>query len=171
MKKTILIYKPQCEQVKHLIVMLQLANMSCTYASTALEAINWLAAHRLQVMTFDLVLICSFNQTQPEHQLLMDLQGLPLPAVFLQREDTPLANLVDHNVIICHPDDLLDCLNDCLTSTTHLTQGESIMTATEEVNRGLSSIWPVKATAWRSAMSSRLSVFSRSLRCRTCPIM
>jgi len=140
MKKTILIYDPHCEQVKPLIVMLQLANMSCTYASTAPEAMNWLAAHRLQVMTFDLVLLCSFHQTELEHQLLMDLQALALPVVFLQREDTLSKNVPDKKSITCYPDDLLDCLNDCLTSTTHLSQGDSIMTAPEEVNRDLSLI-------------------------------
>src|SRR6056297_1835015 len=121
MKKTILIYEPHCEQMKHLIVILQRANMSSTYANTAPEAINWLAAHRLQVMTFDLALICSFHQTQLEQQLLMDLQGLPLPVAFLQREVPPPANQLNQNGTICHHDDLLDCLNDCLTSSTHVT--------------------------------------------------
>jgi len=61
MKKTILMYKSIFEQVPHLIFMLQLA------------------AHRLQIITFDQVLINSTNQTEPEKQLLKDLSGLIHP--------------------------------------------------------------------------------------------
>jgi hypothetical protein len=119
MKKSILIYEPHCDKVPHLVFLLRLADISCTHARTAVETIDWLAAHRLKVITFDLLLISSFTQTKPEQHLLMALSGLPLPVVFLQRENTPLVDLLDQNGIICHPDDLLSCLNDCLASTTY----------------------------------------------------
>jgi hypothetical protein len=120
MKKTILIYEPDCEQVPHLVFLLHLAGICGTHARTVEEAMNWLAAHRLQVITFDLLLICSFCRTEPEHQLLRDLPGLALPVVFLQRDNRPSAHLPAHTGIICHPDDLLDRLRDCLTATTCL---------------------------------------------------
>jgi hypothetical protein len=120
MKKTILIYEPHCEQVPHLVFLLHLADICGTHARTAEEAINWLSAHRLQVITFDLLLICSFSRTEHEHQLLMELPGLLLPVVFLQRDNVSPVTPLAHNGITCHPDDLLNCLRDCLTSTTRL---------------------------------------------------
>ena len=111
----ILIYEPNCEQMRHLVFQLHLANISCTHARTAAEAINWLSAHRLQLSTFVLLLICSFSQTEPEQRLLMALDDLSLPVIFLQREDTPRAELLGQNGIICHPEDLLNCLDDYLT--------------------------------------------------------
>lgn len=121
MKKNLLIYEPRCEQMPHLIFLLHLADISCTHARTAAEAINWLTALRLQLSAFDLILICSFSQTEPEQQLLMALGDLSLPVVFMQRGETPLADLFEQKGIICHPEDLLTCINDCITSTTHLT--------------------------------------------------
>ncbi|WP_224746999.1 chemotaxis protein CheW [Pelovirga terrestris] len=140
MKKTILIYEPHCEQMPRLVFLLHLADISCIHARTVDEAINWLSAHRLQLSTFDLFLICSFSRSTPEQQLLLVLGDVSLPVVFLQRGNSPLTDLFDQNGIICHPEDLLTCINDCLSSTTHSTQGETIMTAPEEVNRDLSSI-------------------------------
>lgn len=116
MKKTILIYEPRAEQVSHLIFLLHLADIRGTHARTAAEAINWLAAYRLLVISFDLVLICSLCTTEAERLLLEELPGLPLPVVFLQRDDMPLAQASNQHPIVCHPDDLLSCLNDCLAS-------------------------------------------------------
>lgn len=121
MKKNLLIYEPHCEQMPHLVFLLHLADISCTHARTAAEAINWLTAHRLQFSTFDLLLICSFSQTEQEQQLLLALGNLSLPVVFLQRKEAPQTHLLDRNGIICHPEDLLACINDCITSATHLT--------------------------------------------------
>ncbi len=119
MKKTILVYEPHCQQMPHLVFLLHLADISCTHARTAAEALNWLSAHRLKLSTFDLFLICSFSQAEAEQQLLMALCDLSLPVVFLQRDEAPLINLLEQKGIICHPRDLLTCINDCLTSATH----------------------------------------------------
>ena len=137
MKKSILIYEPHCERMPHLVFLLQLAQFSATHARTAAEAINWLSAYRLQVISFDLVLISSACTNPDEQQLAAELPNLSLPVVFLQREDTPLADLPCRKGIICRPDNLLDRLNDCLTS---FSQGEGNMTATEKVNPDLTQL-------------------------------
>ena len=92
MNKSILIYEPHSERMPHLVFLLQLAQFSATHARTAAEAINWLTAYRLQVISFDLVLISSACTTPDELQLAQELPQLSLPVVFLQRDEGPLMN-------------------------------------------------------------------------------
>jgi len=99
MKSQILLYEPNVGCHPKLAFLLGIEEVSGTYARSAAEALNWLEAIKLRVVSFDLVLISSWCGS-PEH---------PIPDPFFP------------DPIICNDDNLISCLNDCLT----LSQGEA----------------------------------------------
>lgn len=120
MKKTILIYEPHYDQVPHLIFLLQLTDISCTHARTAQEALNWLEAARLKIISFDLVLVCSWWHQETETELLNELQRMPLPLFLLQRGDDVPPPLRQIAIDICSPENLSQCLHSHLTAKASL---------------------------------------------------
>lgn len=121
MTRHILLYEPNISYHPPLAFLLSVEGISGTYARSAAEALNWLEAIKLRVVTFDLVLIGSCCGAAAEYQLVQNALELQLPVVLLHR-DSELPVLLDfHGPIICDDDNLLSCLNDCLT----LKQGEA----------------------------------------------
>lgn len=114
MKKNILVYEPCISNVPNIIFVLSVGQFGCTHARTAEEALNWLEAVRLKVISFDLVLVSSFSGETLEAGFLDELSAVELPVVFLQQEadnGQPVACLKQ---TLCHPDNLLDVLKDHL---------------------------------------------------------
>ncbi len=122
MKNQILLYEPNIRYHPPLAFLLSVDDIAGTYARSAAEALNWLEAIKLQVVSFDLVLISSWLGTAAECQLVENALELQLPVVFLQRDSNqPMVELPGHDPMLCDDDNLLSCLNDCLT----LKQGEA----------------------------------------------
>ena len=110
----ILLYEPRQEEVPHLVFMLKLADIKCTVARTAEEALNWIAACRLSVVNFDLILLNFVQGSDLENMLLSELCRLAEePVVYVDRQTEQVPSFVKNHVI-CQPDDLLECLEDQL---------------------------------------------------------
>ncbi|MBD1401467.1 hypothetical protein [Pelovirga terrestris] len=121
MKSYILLYEPNIGYHSQLAFLLSVEDISGTYARSSDEALNWLEAIKLGVVSFDLVLIGSWCGTAAEYQLVQNALELQLPVVFLRRGTESSPQLAIQNPIVCDDDNLLSCLNDCLT----LKQGET----------------------------------------------
>lgn len=109
MKRNILVYEPCIGNVPYLTFVLNMAQMGCTHARTAEEALNWLEAAALKVISFDFVMISSLCADKLEGEFLKRMSDLDVEVVFLQRDDVPSMALEGYSV--CHPDHLLDWLN------------------------------------------------------------
>ncbi len=113
--KHILLLEPNRDHVPHLIFLLKLADIQCTVARCVEEAVNWLSAAKMMVAHFDLVLWNSFPGIGPEKDLLTEIaDSTTIPVVYLQREGSYLPHIPSDGIIICHPDNLLSCLRECL---------------------------------------------------------
>ncbi len=113
----ILMLEPNRENVPHLVFLLKLAGIRCTVARNLEEVVNWLSAHRLMVAHFDLVLLNSLSGLDPEKKLLDDITGsTTVPLVYVQRDGSYLPQISGEGIILCHPDNLLSCLRECLDS-------------------------------------------------------
>lgn len=122
MKSQILLYEPNVGCHPKLAFLLGIEEVSGTYARSAAEALNWLEAIKLRVVSFDLVLISSWCGSPDEYELVQGALELQLPVVFLQRDpEHPIPDPFFPDPIICNDDNLISCLNDCLT----LSQGEA----------------------------------------------
>ena len=114
----ILLLEPNSEKIPHLVFLLRLADISCTVARSVEEAFNWLTANRLMVTRFDLVLLNSLQGVELEKKLLDEMtSSTEIPLVYVQREGAYLPQFKTKGIVVCHPDNLLSCLQECLTST------------------------------------------------------
>jgi len=113
----ILLFEPDHEKVSHSVFLLKLADIQCTVAKTAEEVLNWVNACRMLVTSFDLILLNSLQGSGLDNMLLTELcEQATVPVVCVQRQDAPPSIFLIHNVIICHPDHLLDCLQEQFNS-------------------------------------------------------
>ncbi len=112
MQKHILLYEPDHTQIPHLLFLLRLRDNHCTHARSAEEALNWLSANRLQVVTFDLVLIGSVSHQPQEMQFFEEICGLSLPVIFIQRDQEKMPESLQSVATACNPDHLLGCISD-----------------------------------------------------------
>ncbi|MFO7766026.1 MAG: hypothetical protein R6V33_06310 [Pelovirga sp.] len=110
MKRNILVYEPCISNVPNIAFVLSVGQFGCTHARTAEEAINWLEAVRLKVISFDLVLVSSFSGEKLEASFLDELSAVELPVVFLQQDADSGQPAAEIKQTLCHPDDLLDVL-------------------------------------------------------------
>ena len=112
----ILLYEPRHEKVPSLIIMLKKADIECTVAKTAEEAVNWVAACRMSVIRFDLILLNFLQGSGLENMLLSDLcHSAKKPVVYVDRHSIVIPEFMDNHVV-CHPEDLLPCLQKQLNS-------------------------------------------------------
>ncbi len=125
MEKTILLYEPHNERVAHLVFLLNLADIRCTQARSVEETLNWLTAARLQIVSFDLMMIGSLVETDAERQLLETLSSSERPLVYLQAGDEPVPPAIREKAMVCRSDDLLHCLTACLEHHTSPTTMEN----------------------------------------------
>ena len=111
----ILLLEPNREHVPHLVFLLKSSDIQCTVASSFDEVINWLSAARMMVAHFDLVLLNSLQGSGPEKKLVNRMVGsTTVPVVYVQREGSSLPHIPGDGITICHPDNLLNCLRECL---------------------------------------------------------
>ncbi len=111
MKKNILTYEPCMSNVPYLAFTLNVGQFGWTHARTAEEALNWLEAITLKVISFDMVLVSSLSGEELEIKFLDRLTGLKVPVVFLQRDEHADQSPAGVGQASCHPDNLLDWLN------------------------------------------------------------
>lgn len=116
MKKNVLVYEPQTGNVPYLAFVLNLGQVGCTHARSAAEALNWVEAARLKIISFDLVLISSLSHEAPEMQMLNSLKGLQIPIVFLQRGTDMPEQLAQIVIATCSTDNLTECLQQYLSA-------------------------------------------------------
>jgi len=114
MKKNILVYEPQTGNVPYLAFVLNLGQVGCTHARSAAEAMNWVEAARLKIISFDLVLISSLSHEAPEIKMLNSLPDLQVPIVFLQRKAAMPPQLAQIVIATCNTDNLIECLQQYL---------------------------------------------------------
>jgi hypothetical protein len=108
---SILLFEKNQEKIPQLIFLLKLADIHCTVARTVEEVLNWINACQMMVVSFDLFLLNSLEETGLDNMLLTELCNLSaVPIVCVKREAFPHSIFVNHKVITCHPDELLDCL-------------------------------------------------------------
>ncbi|MCF6267558.1 MAG: hypothetical protein L3J57_13570 [Desulfuromusa sp.] len=113
----ILLFEPDQEKVPHSVFLLKLADIHCTVAKTAEEILNWVNACRMMVTHFDLILLNSLQGSGLDTILLTELcEQATVPVVCVQRQEVPPSLFLIHNVITCHPDYLLDCLQEQFNS-------------------------------------------------------
>lgn len=110
MKSNVLVYEPCLSNIPSLTFVLGIGQFGCTHARTAGEALNWLAAARLKIISFDLVLVSSLSAEDLEAEFLAVLPILQIPVVFLQRDKDVGINLSSANAQACTPDNLIQCL-------------------------------------------------------------
>ena len=107
----ILLFEPNQERVPQLIFLLSLADIRCTVATTIEEALNWLSADRLKVIQFDLFLLGSLEGIELEKEKMIEISSsISVPIVSLQRENSSVPEFLSDGIAICHPDNLLSCL-------------------------------------------------------------
>lgn len=112
----ILLYEPRAEEVPHLVFMLKLADIECTVAKTAEEALNWIAACRMAVISFDLILLNFLQGSGLENMLLSDLShSTKKPVVYVDRHSVEIPEFMENHAV-CPPEDLLSCLEEQLRS-------------------------------------------------------
>ena len=113
----ILLLEPNREKVPNLVFLLKLADIQCTVARSVEEALNWLSAYRLKVISFDLFLVNSLSGDELEKQLLTEASSFTtVPIVGVQRDDLSRFEYQGHEIIICQPNNLLNCLKKHLVS-------------------------------------------------------
>ena len=112
----ILLFETNQDKIQQLVFLLKLADIRCTVARSAEEVLNWVNACRIAVMNFDLVLLNSFGDSGLDNILLTELCKVStVPVVCVKRQEVPPSVFQIHKVITCHPDHLLDCLQEQLS--------------------------------------------------------
>jgi len=112
----ILLFEENQGRIPHLVFLMKLAEVDCTVARTAEELLNWLSADRLMIINFDLVLLNSLPRNGMDNLLLTELSKVAtVPVICVKRLNKPLSISMVHNVVTCHPDDILDCVNQQLS--------------------------------------------------------
>ena len=114
MDRTILLYEPRPERVAHLVFLFNLADIRCTQARTVEETLNWLTAMRLEIVNFDLIMIGSLLGVPAEEHLFTELRQVSLPMIFLQSPGESCPEALEGRTMVCRPDDMLHCLEECL---------------------------------------------------------
>ncbi|MEA3544859.1 MAG: hypothetical protein U9R69_06515 [Thermodesulfobacteriota bacterium] len=123
--KNILLFEPDQKMVPHLIFLLKLANIQCSVARTMEETINLLSAERLNVIHFDLLLLSSLEGSEQEKKILTEqISSIAVPVVYTRRENDYLTESLSREVVSCHPDNLLHCLEECLVSASQPSEGK-----------------------------------------------
>ncbi len=113
----ILLFEPRQEEVPHLVFMLKLADIECTVAKTAEEALNWISACQLSVARFDLILLNFLQGSGLENMLLSELCKLAKrPVIYVDRQTEEIPSFVKNHVV-CQPEGLLACLQEQFNPT------------------------------------------------------
>jgi hypothetical protein len=114
MKKIVLVYEPCNSNLPYVDFILTLGQVGCTHARTPQEGHNWLEAAKHMVVRFDLVLVSSLCHQETEDEFLAELPALQIPLVFVQRDADSAIPVLGPQQTLCHPDQLLDCLQNLL---------------------------------------------------------
>ena len=113
----ILLFEENPDHVSQQVFLLRLIDIQCTVARTIEEVLNWIDAYRMKVISFDLVLLNSLKESGLNNMLLTEIhKGETLPIVCVEDQESPAEFFLDHNVMTCHPDNLMNFLKEQLFS-------------------------------------------------------
>lgn len=109
----LLLYQPRCDQASQLLLP-ALDNVRLTHAGHAIDALNWLTASRLGIVAFDLVVVAALINEAQEFLFLSELCSVSLPAIFIQQRQEPVPLKIQKKVIVCRPENLIACIDNCV---------------------------------------------------------
>ena len=113
--KNILLLEPDSEKTSSLMFLLELADLKCTVVRDIEEVVNWLSTNRSMVNRFDLILLNAYPVGERGRELFTEMTRTTMvPVVYVQREGAYLPRISAESLVVCHVDNLLSCLRECL---------------------------------------------------------
>ncbi len=110
--KRILLFDKKNSHSQHISLLLRVADMHCTHAESVEEVLNLLSIDSLKQLKFDLLLLNSWpdlnNHMDLFNQLIADLK---IPVIYVSRDSDYLPTLDQRCISICHPENVLGCIN------------------------------------------------------------
>ncbi len=115
----ILVYEPDKNNAPHIKFLLKVADIRCTLADSTDELLNWLATDALKTTRFDLLLLNSWPNLMGRKDLFDEVTTTSaLPIIFVLRDGQYRPPITDRRIAICHPENMLNCINLQLTQGT-----------------------------------------------------
>lgn len=119
----VLLFEEDRAKVPSLVFLLKLAEINCTVAQTSDELLNWINVEQLMGPQFDLLLLTSLQGNARDNKLLTKLCEFNTgPIICVQSPDVSPSIFLIHSVVTCHPDDILDCIKELITSSNDQSQ-------------------------------------------------
>ncbi len=110
--KRILLFAPKDSYSQHIALLLKVANFDCTSSESIDEILNWLSTDHLKEAHFDLLLLNSWPDLDNRNSLFKDLVSqLQIPVIYLIRTGAFKPSRDDYNISLCHPENMLKCIN------------------------------------------------------------